>query len=87
VPIFVIILLTFSALLFDHTDEDRAAGVLTFVGALLFAAIINDQGIRAAISAKGFTVVGLYSVVSYVLLNLVAMNVILVAKSDILWLK
>jgi hypothetical protein len=81
----VIILLTFAALLFVHTDEDRATAVLTFIGALLFAAIFNHQGIRAAVSASGFTVVGLYSIVSYILLLLVSLNVIIVAKTDIIW--
>jgi hypothetical protein len=85
VPIMAIILLTFAAMLFVHTDEDRATAVLTFIGALFFTAIFNHQGIRSSISAAGFTVVGLYSIISYVLLVLVALNVILVAKTDIRW--
>lgn len=85
VPIIGIILLTFAALMFVHTDEDRATTVLTFLGALLFAAIINDQGTRAAVSAAGYNVVGLYSIVSYILLILVSLNVVLVAKTNIGW--
>jgi hypothetical protein len=85
VPIIVIILLTFAALMFVHTDHDRATTILTFIGALLFAAIFNHQGIRASVSAAGFTAVGLYSIVSYCLLILVSLNVILVAKTDVAW--
>jgi hypothetical protein len=87
VPIIAIIFLTFAALMFVHTDQDRATTVLTFLGALLFAAIINDQGIRATVIAAGYTVVGLYSIVSYVLLILVSVNVVVIAKSNIQWLE
>jgi hypothetical protein len=85
VPIAAIIFLTFAALMFVHTDQDRATTVLTFLGALLFAAIFNDQGIRASVAAAGYNVVGLYSVVSYILLVLVTLNTILIAKTDIGW--
>jgi hypothetical protein len=85
VPVFVIIFLTFAALMFVHTDQDRATAVLSFLGALLFAAIFNHQGIRASVSAAGFTTVGLYSIVSYVLLMLVSLNTIIIAKTDIGW--
>ncbi|MGL4488511.1 MAG: hypothetical protein ACRCU5_03600, partial [Rhizobiaceae bacterium] len=85
VPIAVIILLTFAALMFVHTDEDRATAVLTFLGALLFAAVFNDQGARSTVAAAGFTMIGLYSLVSYLLLILVTLNVVLIAKTDIGW--
>jgi hypothetical protein len=85
VPIIGIILLTFAALMFVHTDEDRATTVLTFLGALMFAAIVNDQGTRSAVSAAGYNVVGLYSIVGYILLLIVSLNVVLVAKTDIDW--
>jgi hypothetical protein len=84
-PVFVIIFLTFAALMFVHTDQDRATAVLSFLGALLFAAIFNHQGIRASVSAAGFTTVGLYSIVSYCLLMLVSVNTIIIAKTDIGW--
>jgi hypothetical protein len=84
-PTMVIIFLTFAALMFVHTDQDRATAVLSFLGALLFAAIFNHQGIRASVSAAGFTTVGLYSIISYALLLLVSVNTIIIAKTDISW--
>lgn len=85
VPVLVIIFLTFSALMFVHTDQDRATAVLSFLGALLFAAIFNHQGIIVSVSATGFTVIGLYCIVNYVLLIIVSLNTLLVAKTDIGW--
>jgi hypothetical protein len=84
-PTMVIIFLTFAALMFVHTDQDRATAVLSFLGALLFAAIFNHQGIRASVSAAGFTTVGLYSIISYALLLIVSINTIIIAKTDISW--
>jgi hypothetical protein len=87
IPVAAIIFLTFAALMFVHTDEDRATTVLTFLGALLFASIFNDQGIRSSVAAAGYSVVSLYSVISYVLLILVSLNTIVIAKFQIGWIE
>jgi hypothetical protein len=85
VPIIVVTLLSYSALLFVHTDGDRATTVLTFIGALLFAAMINQQGIRASVDSAGFTVADLYCMINYGLLLLVSLIAILVAKTNVAW--
>jgi hypothetical protein len=87
IPVAAIIFLTFAALMFVHTDQDQATTVLTFLGALFFASIFNDQGIRSSVAAAGYNVVGLYSLVSNVLLLLVSLNTILIAKFNIRWIE
>jgi hypothetical protein len=87
IPVAAIIFLTFAALMFVHTNEDQATTVLTFLGALFFASIFNDQGIRSSVAAAGYNVVGLYSLVGNVLLLLVSLNTILIAKFNIGWIE